>query len=139
MRGRYGRQGERDRHGRRTQGQAEADRAAAERERLTLGVLVETWRDLHLSQRRERYASEAVRALQYAFARHWDKPAESLDRAAIVQTLDGMARAGKVSIASRTAAYGRACYQWAIKRGTLAANPFAALPATGARRSASGC
>ncbi len=44
-----------------------------------------------------------------------------------------MARAGKLSIASRTAAYGRACYQWAIKRGTLSANPFAALPAIGAK------
>lgn len=79
------------------------------------------------------YASEAVRALQHAFARHWNKPAESLDRAAIVRTLDDMARAGKMSIASRTAAYGRACYQWAIKRGTLTANPFAALPAVGAK------
>jgi len=112
---------------------AEAERAAAARERLTLGVLVGTWRDLHLAQRRERYAGEAVRALQYGFGRHWDKPAESLDRAAIVRILDGMARAGKVSIASRTAAYGRACYQWAIKRGTLSANPFAALPAIGAK------
>src|SRR4051794_32274897 len=112
---------------------ADVERAAAACERLTLGVLVGTWRDLHLAQRRERYAGEAVRALQYGFGRHWDKPAESLDRAAIVRTLDGMARAGKLSIASRTAAYGRACYQWAIKRGTLSANPFAALPAIGAK------
>ena len=133
MRCRHGRESQRDRHCCRTEGQAEAERAAAARERLTLGVLVETWRDLHLTQRRERYAGEAVRALQYAFGRHWDNPAESLDRAAIVRTLDAMARAGKLSIASRTAAYGRACYQWAIKRGTLSANPFAALPAIGAK------
>src|SRR4051794_16097114 len=86
---------------------AQAERTASERERLTLGVLIETWRDLHLSQRRERYASEAVRALRHAFGGHWQKPAESLDRTAIVRILDGMARAGNLSIASRTAAYGR--------------------------------
>jgi integrase-like protein len=31
-------------------------------------------------------------------------------------------------MASWTAAYGRACYQWANKRGSLAANPFQNLP-----------
>ncbi len=31
-------------------------------------------------------------------------------------------------MASRTAAYGRACYQWAVKRGSLSANPFQDLP-----------
>jgi integrase len=110
---------------------ADAERKAAERERLTLGVLVETWRDLHLSQRRESYSREAVRALQYAFRRQWGKPAEALDRSAIVRTLDTIARVGNVSIASRTAAYGRACYQWAMKRGAVVNNPFAALPAIG--------
>jgi integrase len=28
----------------------------------------------------------------------------------------------------RTAAYGRAAYAWAVKRGAVRANPFAALP-----------
>ena len=31
-------------------------------------------------------------------------------------------------MASRTAAYGRAAYHWAVKRGSLAVNPFANLP-----------
>lgn len=110
---------------------AEAVRIVAERESLTLAALVETWRDLHLAQRRPRYAKEAVRALQHAFHRQWSKPAENLDRAAVVRVLDPMAKAGHTSIASRTAAYGRACYQWGLKRGTVAINPFSALPSIG--------
>jgi integrase len=35
---------------------------------------------------------------------------------------------GKTAMASRTAAYGRACYQWAVKRGSLSTNHFQALP-----------
>ncbi len=31
-------------------------------------------------------------------------------------------------MAGRTAAYGRACYHWAVKRGSLSANPFQDLP-----------
>ena len=51
-------------------------------------------------------------------------PAADLDRAAVVRVLDGLAKDGKAAMASRTAAYGRACYHWAVKRGSLAANPF---------------
>ena len=32
------------------------------------------------------------------------------------------------AIAGRTAAYGRACFAWAMKRGTVTSNPFAELP-----------
>ena len=47
---------------------------------------------------------------------------------AVVRVLDGLARDGKPAMASRTAAYGRAAYHWAVKRGSLAVNPFANLP-----------
>ena len=43
-------------------------KAKAERDRLTLGAAIETWQDLHLGNRRERYRTEAVRALRHAFA-----------------------------------------------------------------------
>jgi len=110
-----------------------AERAAAERALLTLAVLVETWEQLHLVQKRAQYAREAVRALRHAFQNQWKLPAEDLDRTTIVNVLDHMAKGGRFSIASRTAAYGRACYSWAVKRGTIAANPFASLPAIGER------
>jgi integrase len=108
-------------------------RAEAERDRLTLAVLIDSWRELHLARKRERYAREAVRALRVAFARHLDQPAESLNREQIVRILDAVAGAGRLALASRTKAYGQACFQWATKRGLLAVNPFAMLPAIGER------
>jgi integrase len=105
----------------------ETKRKAAE-DALTLGALLEQWERLRLADRRERYAAEAVRAIKYAFARHLKAPASDLDRVVVVRVLDNLAKDGKTAIASRTAAYGRACYHWAMKRGSLSANPFADLP-----------
>jgi integrase len=119
---------------------AAAERAKKARDRLTLETLIDTWARLHLSQRRPRYAAEAVRALRHAFPRYLDRPAEDLDRATVVRALDGLQRKQKaksgngeeaptgLGIARGTAAYGRALYGWAIKRGTMAHNPFANLP-----------
>jgi integrase len=104
-------------------------RAAADRERLTFAALIDSWHALHLFRKRDRYAREAVRALRSALPRHLGEPAEALSRAGVVRALDAMARQGHTAMASRTAAYGRACYQWAIKRGSIVANPFSALPA----------
>jgi integrase len=115
-----------------------------ERDHFTLGVLVEDWRDRHLDEWRPRYAAEAVRALRTAFADRWGKPAEELDRVTVIRTLDSLTRADKPgrrrpgirstgnAIASRTAAYGRACFAWAVKREKVATNPFLALPLPGA-------
>jgi integrase len=112
--------------------QAALARASAERDRLTLAVLVAAWKQLHLTQRRASYADEAARALRHGFAAQWGKPAESLDRRHVVSALDALQKAGHPAMASRTAAYGRAAFQWAVKRGALLTNPFAALPAIGA-------
>lgn len=103
-------------------------RRKATRDALTLEALLGQWETLRLVERRERYAAEAVRAVRYAFAKHLSAPAADLDRASVVRVLDSMTKDGKAAIASRTAAYGRACYQWATKRGSLAANPFLNLP-----------
>src|SRR5262252_1576234 len=119
---------------------AAAERAKRVRGRLTLAVLIQDWARLHLIHRRPRYAAEAVRALRHGFAKHLDRPAEDLDRAAVVQALDSLSRPRKergkgtspvrhgTAIAGRTAAYGRSCFAWAMKRGTLPSNPFAELP-----------
>ena len=112
--------------------QAALARASAERDRLTLGALVTAWKQLHLTQRRASYSHEAVRALHHAFAGHWDKPAESLEQRDVVAALDALQKAGHRAMASRTGAYGRAAFQWALKRGALLANPFSSLPAIGA-------
>jgi integrase len=117
---------------------AAAERAKRTRDRLTLAVLLEDWERLHLAHRRPRYAVEAVRAMRHAFADHLDAPAEELHRAAVVRALDALTRQRKRkddevkskgrAIASRTAAYGRAAFAWAMQRGTVATNPFTQLP-----------
>jgi hypothetical protein len=65
--------------------------------------------------------------------KHLDSPAEELDRATVVRVLDSLSRRYKekprgTAIAGRTAAYGRACFAWGMKRGALPSNPFADLP-----------
>lgn len=103
-------------------------RHAQANDALTLDVLLEQWGTLRLAHRRQSYALEAVRALRRAFPKHLGLPAADLDRANVVRALDGFARDGKIAMASRTAAYGRSCYQWAVKRGALDANPFTNVP-----------
>jgi integrase len=119
---------------------AAAERARRTRDRLTLRLLIDDWNRLHLAERRPRYAQEAVRALHYAFTDALDSAAEDLDRATVVRALDALARrrgrknAGGTdkpkgaAMTGRTAAYGRAAFSWAVKRGAVEANPFAALP-----------
>jgi integrase len=119
---------------------AAAERAKRARNRLTLRVLIDDWRRLHLAGRRASYAAEAVRALHYAFADAVDDAAEDLDRAAVVRALDALTRRRKrkdgraldkpkgTAMTSRTAAYGRAAFAWAVKRGAVRVNPFADLP-----------
>src|SRR6202012_1974342 len=79
----------RDAHFARQKGAAAA-KATAERDRLTLGVLVDDWSRLHLTTRSNRYALEAVRALREAFAAQWDRPADALDRATALRALDAL-------------------------------------------------
>jgi integrase len=113
---------------------AAAERARRTRNRLTLRVLIEDWNRLHLAGRRPRYAAEAVRALHYAFAEHLDDAAEDLDRTAVVRALDALTRRKRAAerkgtaMVGRTAAYGRAAFAWAVKRGAVHVNPFANLP-----------
>lgn len=95
---------------------------------LTLDRLIEDWSALHLAKRRPRYQAEAARALRVGFATQLKKPAARLDRKTVVDTLDSMMKAGAVAMASRTLAYGRACYTWGQRRGKLDANPFVGLP-----------
>lgn len=117
----------------RAQAKAEAKRRAAESS-LTLATLIDDWRALRLADKRERYAQEAIRALRRAFAKHLDEPAMALTRATVVRTMDALSRNGADAMASRTAAYGRACYSWATKRGSVASNPFENLPAASVKK-----
>jgi integrase len=105
----------------------EARRKAAH-EALTLETLLDQWSALRLADKRESYSAEAVRAIKVAFPKQLPLPAGDLNRAAVVKVLDGLTKDGKPAMAARTAAYARACYQWAIRRGSIEANPFANIP-----------
>ncbi len=98
------------------------------RDALTLEALLLDWQALHLDNKRPSYATEAVRALRSTFIKHLGLPAASLDRMIVVRVFDAMTRAGSAAMAARTAAYGKAAFGWAVKRGVLGSNPFSALP-----------
>jgi hypothetical protein len=108
--------------------QKSAAKLKAAHDALTLEVLVETWERLHLADKRPRYAAEAVRAIRNAFGDHLGLPAAALDRKLVVSVLDRITAAGSATMAARTAAYGRAAFQWAMRRGSVTSNPFMALP-----------
>lgn len=116
-----------DVRGERMKARAEAEREKAEMA-LTLDRLIEDWSELHLAHRRARYRIEAVRALKLAFSDSLKRPAARLTRADVVAQLDGLVKRGRAAMASRTMAYGRACYGWAQKRDKVPNNPFDGLP-----------
>jgi integrase len=73
--------------------------------------------------------------LRRSFAKLLEVPATALNRAAVVQVLDDLAKDGKAPMAGATARYGSALFSWAVKRGTIASNPFEGVPmAATARR-----
>ena len=109
----------------RTRAEAEAKRAE---EALTLETLIDDWATRHLIQRRPRYATEAKRALRFAFHDCLRKPASRLGRSDVIDRLDKIANGGKAIMAAQTIAYGRACFAWAEKREKVAGNPFRGLP-----------
>lgn len=105
-----------------------AAKAKKERDALTLDVLIGDWERLGLAGNKPAYAAEATRALRKAYADLLNKPAAEIDRKTVLKVHDKMVAAGKATTAARVVAYGKAAYSWAVKRGTLTANPFIGQP-----------
>jgi integrase len=101
--------------------------ARAEREALTLSVLIDKWEAEHLADKRPGYKAEATRALRFGFAKHLSAPAAALEAEAVEKIIKGVTRAGKAATARLTAAYGRACFGWAIAERLVKSNPFQGL------------
>ena len=99
----------------------------AEADALTLGALIDKWEAGHLAGRRPGYATEATRALRFAFKKHLASPAADLTAKAVKTILNATVDDGKKATARLTGAYGRACYGWAISKDLLAENPFAGI------------
>lgn len=96
----------------------------AQRERMTLARVVEDWDRLHLTHRSARYRKDATEAMERALKEWWNHPAERLARRDVVAIVDRLTP----SVARALAAYGRACFAWAQRRGSVPGNPFLALP-----------
>lgn len=108
-----------------------AERAAKQRksqDAFTVGVLIDGWRDGHLADRSASYQATAPKRLRSALGPFIELPAGELDRAAAVEVLDTVKAAFGPIAANRVRAYGRACFGWAVRRGTIASNPFATVP-----------
>lgn len=103
---------------------AEAVKAERRRESYTVLSLIDDWRDEHLVDRRQSYSTEATRALRVTFKHKLESGADLLSRDEVRRTLSALPRAMR----ARTAAYGRACWGWAVKQGKVESNPFEALP-----------
>lgn len=103
---------------------AESAKVEAQRERMTLARLVADWERLHLAHRSARYRKDATESLKRALQEWWNRPAERLQRRDVVAIVDGLTP----SVARALAAYGRACFAWAMRRGSVPGNPFVELP-----------
>jgi integrase len=114
-------------HARERKEAAQQAKARAEQEKLTLGVLIDKWETEHLSGKRPGYRIEATRALRFAFAKHLGAPAAALEAETVEKIIKAIGRAGKAATARLTAAYGRACFGWAIGERLIRANPFQGL------------
>lgn len=109
-------------------GEDPLDARHANRGALTFDNLIDEWNTLYLAQRRPRYAAEATRAIRNAFPRLLKRPADAITRPDVVNVLDKLVASGKVAMAGRTMAYGRAAFTWGMKRGKVTSNPFQGLP-----------
>jgi hypothetical protein len=107
-----------------------AKKRKAARDALTLDTLIDDWAalDLKSNDRRPRYIREATRALRVALKKYLSLPAADLTRELAVRAIDRLTRAGSPVMAAQTTTYGSVCYRWAVRRGALAANPFAEMP-----------
>ncbi|MFH5926570.1 tyrosine-type recombinase/integrase [Roseomonas xinghualingensis] len=102
---------------------AEAARAA-----FTVRTLIQGWSDHHLAERSASYRTRVPREMRAALAGWLDAPAADFGHADAVRALDDAKASRGPVAANRLQAVARACWGWACKRGTLAANPWQATP-----------
>jgi integrase len=111
---------------------AAANTAAKEQRRraaadvFTLGALVDRWVGLGLADRSASHQLEAPRAVRVCFADLLGLPAHGMDPAAVQRAIDVLAERRPV-MARRARDYGRAMFNWAIRRRLVSANPFAGV------------
>jgi integrase len=103
-------------------------KAVAAHAAYTVDALIEDWTMHHLSARSASYQHRVPIELRRAFETCLALPAEIVSRTEAVHVLDKVkVKCGPVA-ANRLRAEARACWGWAVKRGSLTANPWEAVP-----------
>ena len=103
-------------------------RAAAAADAYTVDTLIGQWEAHHLAERSASYKLRIPREMRAALNDWRDVPAARFSREDAVRVLDAT-KVGRGPIAAnRLHAVARACWGWAVKRGSLAANPWSVVP-----------
>ncbi len=112
-----------------------ADRAAeaqakaeAARATYTVDALIDQWRDHHLAERSTSYQARVPREMKAVLKEWLAAPAASFGQADAVHVLDEAKTERGPVAANRLQSVTRACWGWAVKRGSLASNPWTATP-----------
>ncbi len=101
-----------------------------------MDALIDDWTAHHLSARSASYRARVPAELRRALKAWRAAPAETVGSTDAVRVLDAVkAKSGPIA-ANRLRAEARACLGWAVKRGSLAANPWEATPRPLARETA---
>jgi integrase len=103
-------------------------RTAAALAAYTVDALIEDWAIHHLSARSASYQRRVPTELRRALETWLAVPAEMVGRTEAVRALDKVKVNNGPVAANRLRAEARACWGWAVKRGTLTANPWEAIP-----------
>jgi integrase len=111
-------------------------KVAAARNAYTVDALIEDWTVHHLTARSASYRSRVPAELRRALKAWRAAPGETFGRTDAVRVLDVVKAKNGPIAANRLRAEARACWGWALKRGSLTANPWEATPRPLARETA---
>ena len=104
---------------------AAATKVKAQADAFTVEKLIEEWRAHRSGDRRESYLKNASSSLRNHLKPWLNRPASTITAREAQRVLDTVkATAGAIS-ANRILSYGRAAFNWALKRQLLDFNPFA--------------
>lgn len=103
-------------------------KAAAAAAAYTIDRLITDWTELHLCARSASYRKRVPGEMRVSLRKWLTAPAGEFRRQDAVQVLDAATVERGPVAANRLRAESRACWTWAVKRGSLEANPWEAVP-----------
>jgi integrase len=107
-----------------TRAAEQARKRVVEENAYTLQKLIEDWTSTGLKAAGNMHKEESPRAIAKLLAAYLERPARELTGGQVQRALDDMAITSPV-MALRTRNYGRAAFNWAVRRKRVEVNPFA--------------